>query len=152
MEITFELSDADLEYFWEVMLKAKEKSGDLDQAARSVELELQRAFGVGHQRVLVLEVRQEAHAIVGTGLTRGCGESSFCPDHPVTRGQMAAFLFRVFGGGADIGESGFVDVGSESPFVAEIAWMADTGISNGCDADRFCPDEPLTRGQMASFL
>lgn len=32
MEITFELSDADLEYFWEVMLKAKEKSGDLDQA------------------------------------------------------------------------------------------------------------------------
>ena len=33
MEITFELSDSDLEYFWEVMLKAREKSGDLDQAA-----------------------------------------------------------------------------------------------------------------------
>jgi len=31
MEITFELSDADLEYFWQVMLRAREKSGDLEQ-------------------------------------------------------------------------------------------------------------------------
>lgn len=32
MEITFELSDADLEYFRKVMLAAREKLGDMDQA------------------------------------------------------------------------------------------------------------------------
>jgi hypothetical protein len=32
MEITFELSDADLDYFRQVMLKAREKAGDMDQA------------------------------------------------------------------------------------------------------------------------
>ncbi|MBT8048533.1 MAG: DUF1232 domain-containing protein [Xanthomonadales bacterium] len=31
MEITFELSDSDLEYFWEVMLKARKKSGELNE-------------------------------------------------------------------------------------------------------------------------
>jgi uncharacterized membrane protein YkvA (DUF1232 family) len=33
MEITFELSDDDLEYFRKVMLNVKEKMGDLDEAA-----------------------------------------------------------------------------------------------------------------------
>jgi len=32
MEITFELSDADLEYFRQVMLKARKNVGDIDQA------------------------------------------------------------------------------------------------------------------------
>lgn len=32
MEITFELSDADLDYFREVMFKARKKAGDMDQA------------------------------------------------------------------------------------------------------------------------
>jgi len=33
MEITFELSEADLEYFRQVMLKAREKAGEMDEAA-----------------------------------------------------------------------------------------------------------------------
>lgn len=32
MEITFDLSDADLEYFWKVMLRAREKSAALDHS------------------------------------------------------------------------------------------------------------------------
>jgi hypothetical protein len=32
IEITFELSDADLDYFRQVMLKARKKTGDMDQA------------------------------------------------------------------------------------------------------------------------
>lgn len=30
--------------------------------------------------------------------------------------------------------------------------MAITGITSGCAADRYCPTQPLTRGQMATFL
>lgn len=35
-----------------------------------------------------------------------------------------------------------------------IAWMVDYGITRGCDPDgrRFCPHEPVTRAQAASFI
>jgi hypothetical protein len=39
-----------------------------------------------------------------------------------------------------------------SPFVAEIEWLAASGITTGCQLDRFCPSSPVTRGEMASFL
>ena len=65
---------------------------------------------------------------------------------------MAAFLYRVFAAGAVTGEAGFTDVPPGSQFSAEIAWLAETGISNGCGNASFCPDAPVTRGQMASFL
>ena len=30
--------------------------------------------------------------------------------------------------------------------------LAAAGITSGCSAERFCPDELVTRAQMASFL
>ena len=32
--------------------------------------------------------------LAGAGITEGCTPTSFCPNDPVTRAQMAAFLFR----------------------------------------------------------
>ncbi len=46
----------------------------------------------------------------------------------------------------------FEDVPSDHRFATEIAWLAAEGITNGCTSDRFCPDESVTRGQMAAFL
>ncbi len=34
------------------------------------------------------------NALAASGITHGCGTSTFCPDGRVTRGQMAAFLHR----------------------------------------------------------
>ena len=45
----------------------------------------------------------------------------------------------------------FVDIAG-SPFFAEILWIADQGITQGCAPDRYCPADPVIRGQMASFL
>lgn len=36
------------------------------------------------------------------GITLGCGDGNYCPDDPVTRGQMALFLYRMSGGGSGI--------------------------------------------------
>jgi len=47
IEITFELSDADLDYFRQVMLKAREKAGDMDQATI-----------ISNARTLLVEVGQ----------------------------------------------------------------------------------------------
>ena len=34
------------------------------------------------------------NALAATGITQGCTTTSFCPAEKVTRGQMAAFLYR----------------------------------------------------------
>jgi S-layer homology domain len=42
-----------------------------------------------------------------------------------------------------------------SVFESAIEKLATAGITNGCNPpvnDRFCPDQPVTRGQMAAFL
>lgn len=36
-------------------------------------------------------------ALAESGITGGCGSGNYCPDSPVTRGQMAAFLSRALG-------------------------------------------------------
>ena len=87
-------------------------------------------------------------------ITRGCNPEGtlFCPSDPVTRGQMAAFLARALDL-ADGAVNTFVD-DDGSTFEADIAKIAEAGITEGCSSDgtRFCPLDPVTRGQMAAFL
>jgi hypothetical protein len=47
--------------------------------------------------------------------------------------------------------SPFTDT-ADHVFDIEVSWLYQVGITNGCSADRFCPDAPVTREQMASFL
>ena len=48
----------------------------------------------------------------------------------------------------------FTDVPRASSHLEGIEWAAANGITVGCagDGDRFCPQEPVTREQMATFL
>ncbi len=45
----------------------------------------------------------------------------------------------------------FHDIGT-STFQNDIAWIAEAGITRGCEAFRYCPIAGVTRAQMASFL
>src|SRR5690606_15517075 len=91
------------------------------------------------------------------GLTGGCNpplNTRFWPDDVVTRGQMAAFLHRAL---PDLATSGSTDFRDDngSTFESDIEWLAATGVTRGCNPptnDRFCPDDVVTRGQMAAFL
>jgi hypothetical protein len=49
------------------------------------------------------------------------------------------------------GGSPFTDIAGH-PFKADIEWLYATGITRGCSPTRFCPDNPVTREQMATFL
>ena len=46
----------------------------------------------------------------------------------------------------------FNDVPSNHPFFQYIEALAASGITAGCGPDTFCPNSPVTRGQMAVFL
>ena len=46
----------------------------------------------------------------------------------------------------------FSGVPASHPFFRFIEALARSRITNGCGGGNFCPDAPLTRGQMAVFL
>ncbi|MGD2052144.1 MAG: S-layer homology domain-containing protein, partial [Acidimicrobiia bacterium] len=95
-------------------------------------------------------------AIAAAGITYGCNppvDDRFCPTRPVTRAEMASFLVRALDLPA-AGSAGFTDT-TDSLHAASIDAIAAAGITYGCnppDNDRYCPDQAVTREQMASFL
>lgn len=79
----------------------------------------------------------------------GCADRRACPDATITRGEMAALLRRALR--LPTGPDAFSD-DEDSPFEADINSLAAAGITRGCTSTRFCPDDPVTRAQMAAFL
>ena len=85
-----------------------------------------------------------------TGITTGCGDDTYCPDRPVTRGQMAAFLSRALQ--LPAAQQDYFTDDEGSTFEDDINRLRHAGITTGCGDDTYCPDRPVTRGQMAAFL
>ena len=84
-----------------------------------------------------------------------CGEGLFCPGEPVRRWTMAVWLVRVLDESEpQAGSSRFVDVDDSEWWMPYVERLADLGITYGCATEpaRFCPEDPVTRAQMASFL
>lgn len=54
-------------------------------------------------------------------------------------------------GGEPACSASFADICS-SPFQTDIDWLAKQGLVNGCGNDKYCPNDVVTRGQMATFL
>ena len=86
------------------------------------------------------------------GITSGTSAGVFSPAAKVTRGQMAAFLWRSAGSPAFAGNHGFGDVPAGSYYEVAVGWLADQGITSGTSAGVFSPAAKVTRGQMAAFL
>ena len=92
------------------------------------------------------------------GITSGCTGTTYCPEASVTRAQMAVFVLRArCGAGYEPGPPAsqtFDDVPLSHPFVAYIQKMYSLGITGGCGTLplRYCPEQPVSRGQMATFI
>jgi len=89
------------------------------------------------------------------GITNGCGAATYCPDSPVTRGQMAVFIIRArLGATATFSYPAaplFNDT-ANSFYFSWIQKMGQLGITTGCAPGQYCPDDPVSRGQMAVFI
>ena len=91
--------------------------------------------------------------IAAAGVTAGCDATGalFCPGEPVPRWQMAIFLVRATGLALATGPSRFTDDDGQTyePFLETLAIA---GITAGCTATQFCPNQEVTRSEMAVFL
>ena len=89
------------------------------------------------------------------GILYGCGEGAFCPDSSVTRAQMATIVIRLLHGADHESPpaTGTVsDVNSAHLHAPAIEELVAEGLAPMCGANQFCPDRPVTREEMASFL
>jgi hypothetical protein len=133
------------------------------QMAVFIETSLARAIGACTGRFSDVPIGHPfcgfVERLATDGITGGCAAgppARFCPDDPVTRAQMAVFVETALGGvigGACAGT--FADVPVAHPLCGFVERLAADGITAGCTAGppaRFCPDDPVTRAQMAVFL
>lgn len=98
----------------------------------------------------------DINGLAAADVTRGCNppaNNEYCPSRAVTRAEMASFLVRAL----DLPSAGsnpFNDTAG-SIHVADINALAQAGITLGCNPpanSNYCPNQAVTREQMASFL
>jgi len=90
--------------------------------------------------------------LAAQGITTGVGGNRFAPDDVVTRGQMATFLWRLEGEPGGSPAAGFSDVQGGAFYADAVDWLLYRGITTGVGGNRFAPNDPVSRGQMATFL
>ena len=83
-------------------------------------------------------------------------DGAFRPSDPLTRVEMAIFLARAFPAISEATEPEgvFVDVPADAAHAGAVEGILAAGVTKGCSANplSYCPDEPVPRDQMASFL
>ena len=83
-------------------------------------------------------------------------DGTFRPLDPVTRLDMAVFLTTALPTVPPVAEpqGAFADVPAGADHAADVEGVLAAGVTVGCSTEplSYCPDNPVTRAQMASFL
>ncbi len=86
---------------------------------------------------------------------RSCGYSS-CVNHPFPRWAIAVWLVRIVDEGKppESAATSFMDVSVDESWAPYVERLFELGITRGCAVSpaRYCPEDRVTRAQMASFL
>ena len=93
--------------------------------------------------------------LVSNAITVGVGGGNFGVDQGTKRQQMAVFLLKAKHGLCYVPPpctGDFTDVACPSLFADWIEALAAEGITTGCGGTSFCPNNLVTRRQMAVFL
>lgn len=84
-------------------------------------------------------------------LMSGTGASTFSPKTPTNRGMVAFILYKLEGEPPVSGSAGFTDVTSQY-FAKAVTWAVQNKIAAGMGNNRFVPNGPVTREQLALML
>jgi SpoIID/LytB domain protein len=86
-------------------------------------------------------------------ITVGYADGTFKPGKQVTRGEIAAFLFRQVDPDVKIDQRrDFSDVNPGGANFEAISWLVDAGATVGRADGTFGPNDPVSRGELAAFL
>lgn len=85
------------------------------------------------------------------GLFTGVSANEFAPYDPMTRAMLVTVLHRLDGADAS-GTNSFTDVLNGKWYTNAIAWASANGIVEGLSGNRFAPNAPIAREQLAAIL
>ena len=85
------------------------------------------------------------------GLFTGVSANEFAPYDPMTRAMLVTVLHRLDGADAS-GTNSFTDVLNGKWYTNAIAWASANGIVEGLSGNRFAPNSPIAREQLAAIL
>ena len=86
------------------------------------------------------------------GLMLGASKALFSAHGTATRGMMATILWRMEGSPVPKGKNSFTDVEAGKWYADAITWTAENSIFAGYGKDKFGPDDPITREQLAAIF
>ena len=86
------------------------------------------------------------------GVMKGTADETFAPSRSVTRGQLAAALYRMAGEPAVTAKAAFTDVPADYWCAAAIAWAAENGVVTGYGDGGFRPADAVQRQELAAML
>ena len=90
---------------------------------------------------------------VANGITAGTSDTTFSPEDPCTRAQVATFLYRYDGENTVDAENPFTDLIETEYYVPAVLWAVEMGITKGDGGGTtFNPDGTCTRAQIVTFL
>ena len=104
------------------------------------------------------KVAEEAlNRLAGLGVFEGteCGARAICPNAPIARWTAAVWIIRALEERSyQPEETVFADVVGEDWWSGYVQRLFTLGATNGCATDpaRFCPDQVISRAQMAALL
>ena len=82
----------------------------------------------------------------------GTSDTTFSPDTPTTRGQIAAILHRAAGCPAVTGGAAFPDVADSAYYAGAAGWASANGIISGYSNGSLGPDDLITCQQFITIL
>ena len=86
------------------------------------------------------------------GLMNGTSAAAFSPAQTVTRGMLVTILWRMDGSRTVNYAMRFKDVPSNEWYTEAVRWATSERIVEGYSAERFAPNDAVTREQMAAIL
>lgn len=86
------------------------------------------------------------------GFMSGTGDGAFSPEAATTRGMIVTILHNIEGKPTPAGKCPFTDVKAGAWYENAVTWAAENKIVSGYSAERFGPEDRITREQMATIL
>lgn len=96
---------------------------------------------------------QWAEDVVDEGYFIGTSDTTFSPNAAMSRAMMVTVLYRMSGEQVSAAaKAGFDDVSDNAWYAGPVAWGVEKGILFGMGNNKFAPNEPITREQMAAII
>lgn len=90
--------------------------------------------------------------VLNRGIMSGVSDSSFAPNDTLTRAMAVQILWAVEGKPVVNYAMTFTDVAQNDWYAEAVRWAGSAGVVSGYSADKFGPNDPVTREQMMTIL